>query len=256
MSETITSPKNEKLKLVRKLAERRTRECKGLFVTEGEDLLAAGQAAGAEPYELLSATGSGIGGDEVDPEALASASALGSGTRTIAIWRIPAGASTKWLQGNNNVDAPLVYLHGVGDPGNVGAIVRSAAALLGAPVVVGPGCADPYGPKAVRASMGAIFTCPPLTEVRLDATPEPRVALIAHGGTELDGALSGPPQAATICLGAERDGLPPETLALCERTATIPLAAGTESLNVAAAAAIACQRISSLVRPDHGDGDA
>ena len=73
--------------------------------------------------------------------------------------------------------------------------------------------------------------------------PEPRVALVAHGGEGLD-ALAG---AATVCLGAEREGLPDEVLAACERRVTIPLrAGGAESLNVAAAAAIAAQRISSL----------
>ena len=59
---TITSPQNEKLKLVRKLARRRTREAEGLFVTEGEDLLEAARAAGAEPVELLTAAGEGLGG--------------------------------------------------------------------------------------------------------------------------------------------------------------------------------------------------
>ncbi|HYH61424.1 MAG TPA: hypothetical protein VD766_06120, partial [Solirubrobacterales bacterium] len=67
---TITSKDNEKLKLVRKLAERKHREREGLFVTEGEDLLAAARAAGAEPVELLTAAGTELGGDEVEPELL------------------------------------------------------------------------------------------------------------------------------------------------------------------------------------------
>jgi len=229
----ITSPQNEKLKLVRKLRERKHREREALFVTEGEDLVEAGLAAGAEPRFLLSAAGSGLGGEEVEPELLAAASALGSGTRTIAVWPQAWADATR---------APCAYLHGVADPGNVGAIVRSADALLGGTVVLGPGCADPYGPKAVRASMGSIFAGS-LRRGGVEDTPAPRAALVAHGGA----GPGAPAPAATLCLGAEREGLPAEVLAACEIEVTIPLRpGGAESLNVAAAAAIGFERISSL----------
>jgi RNA methyltransferase, TrmH family len=229
---TITSPHNEKLKLVRKLRERKHREREGLFATEGEDLLEAGLVAGAEPRFVLSAAGSGLGGEEIEPELLASASSLGSGTRAIAVWPLA------WAE---SASAPCVYLHGVGDPGNIGAILRTAHALLGATVVLGPDCADPFSPKASRASMGSLFAQPPL-RAGLEATPQPRVALLAHGGGGL-AALEG---AATICLGAEREGLPAELVAACDAAATIPLRPGAaESLNVAAAAAIACERVAS-----------
>jgi RNA methyltransferase, TrmH family len=237
----IVSQHNEKLKLVRKLRERKHREREGLFATEGEDLLEAGLAAGAEPRLLLSAGGSGLGGEEVEPELLAAISALGSGTRAIAVWPL------RWAA---EPSAPCVYLHGVADPGNVGAVIRSADALLGGRVVLGPGCADPFSPKAARASMGSIFAQPPLRAGVL-RTPSPRAALLAHGGEGL-GALAG---AATLCLGAERDGLPEEVVSACEVRATIPLReGGAESLNVAAAAAIGAQWISSPAmgerRPD------
>ena len=229
----IASPQNEKLKLVRKLRERKHREREGLFATEGEDLVEAGLAAGAEPRFLLTAAGSELGGEEVDPELLAATSSLGSGTRAIAVWPL------LWSE---QAGTPCVYLHGVADPGNVGAIVRTTHALLDGPVALGPGCADPFSPKAVRASMGSLFAQPP-ARAELGETPAPRAALVAHGGTGLD-ALAG---VATLCLGAEREGLPADVLAECEIEATIPLrAGGAESLNVAAAAAIACERISSL----------
>lgn len=237
----IESPHNEKLKLVRKLRERKHREREGLFVTEGEDLLAAGLAAGAEPRFVLIAAGSGLAGEEVEPGLLDDISTLGSGTRVIAVWP---------LRTESVVAEPCIYLHGVGDPGNVGTIIRTADALVGGSIVLGPDCADPYSPKAVRASMGSIFSRPPV-RAGLDATGEPRVAFVPHGGEELD-TLAG---AATVCLGAEREGLPGEVLAQCDRRVTIPLReGGPESLNVAAAAAIAAQRLSSLAmteaRPD------
>ncbi len=228
----ISSPHNEKLKLVRKLRDRKHREREGLFATEGEDLVAAGLAAGLQPRALLTAAGSGLGGEEVEPRLLAAVSALGSGTRAIAVW------PQRWAA---DPQPPCLYLHGVADPGNVGAIVRTADALLGASVAFGPGCADPYGPKAVRASMGSIFAAPPL-RAEVAATPRPRAALVAHGGEEPDALAS----AATLCLGAEREGLPPSVLGECELRVTIPLRpGGPDSLNVAAAAAIGCERISS-----------
>jgi TrmH family RNA methyltransferase len=236
----ISSPQNDKLKLVRKLRERKHREREGLFATEGEDLVEAGLAAGAEPRFLLSAAGSGLEGEEVEPELLAEVSSLGSGTRAIAVWPLT------WRQ---DAGAPCIYLHGVGDPGNVGAILRSAHALLDGSVALGPGCADPFSPKAVRASMGSIFARPP-ARAELAQTPSPRVALVAHGGAGL-AALEG---ASTLCLGAEREGLPPAVLAGCDAEATIPLRrGGAESLNVAAAAAIAAQRISSAAMTEASD---
>ncbi|HEV2791140.1 MAG TPA: RNA methyltransferase [Solirubrobacterales bacterium] len=242
----IESPHNEKLKLVRKLRVRKHREREGLFATEGEDLLEAGLAAGAEPRFVLVAAGSGLAGDEVEPDLLAGVSSLGSGTRAIAVWPLPSTDGTQLFPhtGKNYVrgDSPCVYLHGVSDPGNVGTIVRTVDALIEGPVVLGADCADPFSPKAVRASMGSIFARPPL-RAGVEATPEPRVALVAHGGEGL-AALDG---AATICLGAEREGLPAEVLDACATRATIPLRpGGAESLNVAAAAAIAAQRLSSL----------
>lgn len=229
----ISSPHNEKLKLVRKLRDPKHREREGLFVTEGEDLLEAGLAAGTAPHFVLSAGGSGFGGEEVAPALLADLSTLGSGTRAIAVW------PQSWA---DTPEPPCVYLHAVADPGNVGAIVRTAHALVGGSVVLGPGCADPHSPKAVRATMGSIFS-QPLARGGIGETPKPRAALVAHGGDGLD-ALTG---VATLCLGAERQGLPDEVLSECDSKVTIPLRPGSaESLNVAAAAAIVVQRISSL----------
>jgi len=267
---TITSKDNEKLKLVRKLAERKHREREGLFVTEGEDLLEAGRNAGHEPTTLLTREGEGLGGDEVAAELLDTVSQLGSGTRVIAAWPIPdherptpsaiahdAGRSsqasprerpTRSAIAHDVGRSPLeegavcVYLHGVGDPGNVGSIVRSAGALADAWVALGPECADPYGPKAVRASMGAIFSVA-ISRRDIAETPTPRVSLVAHGGS-----AAPPANAETICLGAERDGLPPEIIDATDATWTIQMRPdAVESLGVAAAAAIALSRIGSRV---------
>ena len=221
----ITSVHNEHLKEVRRLARRRGRERTGAFVAEGEDLLAAADAAGWPARERYVAAGSGLDGVEVDPAVLSKVSALGSGTRALAVygerWAAPAG--------------PLcVYLHGVGDPGNVGAVLRAALAFAAGSVVVGPGCADPFGPRAVRASMGAIFSVPVARADGPGDLPGERVALVPGAGAAIGGAAAGE---ATLVVGAEREGLPDDVIAACDRTVHIPIAA--ESLNAAMAATVA-----------------
>jgi RNA methyltransferase, TrmH family len=230
----ITSKDNERLKLIRKLGERKHREREGLFVAEGEDLVAAAQAAGVRAEFVLRA------GEDVEPALLDGVSGLGSGTRVIGVY------PEVWGEGD---DGFCVYLHGVGDPGNVGTIIRTAHALLDAPVIVGAGCADPFSPKAVRASMGSVFGRPPMTGGVEQLAP-PVVGLVAHGGAPPDdGPVGG------LALGAEREGLPGEIAEACDRLWTIPLAAA-ESLNIAAAAAIALGRISSAARADEPGGSS
>jgi TrmH family RNA methyltransferase len=124
-----------------------------------------------------------------------------------------------------------VWLGGVEDPGNVGTIIRAAHALADGPVILGAGCADPWSPKAVRASMGSIFARPP-ARAELGDLAGTLVALSAHGQRTLDEVELEPP--VVLCLGAERDGLPAE---LEQGAARIEVQA--ESLNVAMAASIA-----------------
>jgi TrmH family RNA methyltransferase len=232
----ITSPHNPKLKDLRRLARRREER----FVAEGEDLLGAADAAGWPALERFVAAGSGLQGTEVEPEVLASVSALGSGTRAIGVfeqrWAAPAG--------------PLcVALWGVADPGNVGTVIRCALAFGAGSVVLGPGCADPFGPKAVRASMGAIFAVPVARVAAAGDLPGEKIALVAREGEPLHEVLAaanrpgrgGFGEAArrrlTLVVGAERGGLPAGVVAACDRVARIPIAG--DSLNAAMAATIA-----------------
>ena len=127
-----------------------------------------------------------------------------------------------------------VALWGVGDPGNVGAILRSALAFGAACVALGPGCADPFGPKAVRASMGAIFALPVARVAAVDELPGERVALAARAGEPLRGPAGGE---VSLLVGAEREGLPADVVAACDRVAHIAIAG--DSLNAAMAATVA-----------------
>jgi TrmH family RNA methyltransferase len=216
----ITSAHNAKLRLIHRLLDsRRQREREGLFVVEGEDLVQAADDAGIDPVELLRA------GEDVEPELLAKVSTMGHPPRVMGIYRrevLPRG-----------VEPVSLALWHVVDPGNIGTILRTADAF-GASVALSAGCADPTGPKAVRASAGALFRVP------LADFEEPggtRVALVSHGGPPLAELDLGVP--VTYVLGAERQGLPDDVVEACDLTATIPLAPGSESLNVAVAGAIA-----------------
>jgi TrmH family RNA methyltransferase len=232
----ITSPHNEHLKAVRKLNQRRrNRDQRARFVAEGEDLLNAADAAGWDPVERYCAAGSGLPGTEVEPGVLASVSELGSGTRALAVYE------ERWAP--TPAGPVCVYLHGVHDPGNVGTILRSAEAFGAASIAIGPGTADPFGPKAVRASMGSVFTVPLARAATLEALPGPLVALDADAGDPLDTlALT----AATLLVGAERDGLPQGLIAAADHVARIPIT--THSLNAAMAATVALYEVSRMAR--------
>jgi TrmH family RNA methyltransferase len=241
---TITSPHNPHLKELRRLTRRHERERGGRFVAEGEDLIMAAERAGWPAIEGYRVAGSELGGTrftDVAPEALAAVSALGSGTRAIGVYE------QRWLDA---AAGPLcVYLHGVRDPGNVGTVLRSALAFGASCVALGPDCADPYSPKAVRASMGALFAVglARLTSMAglpdVSSLPGERIALVAGAGeplaelcARLDDANEGS-GALTLLVGSERTGLPEEVVSACEHVAHIPIAA--ESLNAAMAATVA-----------------
>jgi len=224
---TIHNPQHPNLNQVTLLRTRRGRDRSGRFVAEGEDLIAAAAANGWQPVDSFVAEGSGLSGTEVSEEALAEVSALGSGTRALAIyeqrWSEPTGPLAVWL-------------HGVGDPGNVGTIIRSAHAFGASSVILGPGSADPFGPKAVRASMGAIFSVAVARADELEQLPGTTIALAASAPVELDGA-PWPEGELTLLIGAEREGLPEVIVEAAGEARSIAI--DGDSLNAAMAATIA-----------------
>jgi RNA methyltransferase, TrmH family len=210
----IVSKDNERLKLVRKLHSKSWRDKLGLFFVEGEDAVAAATAA---PVDVLRA------GEDVEPKLLADVATASHPPRVIGVYRradLPA-----WEE-----RAATLALWHLADPGNVGTLIRTADAF-GAAVALSDGCADPTSPKALRASAGSIWRVPIGTWESLGGL---RIALDANADKSLASVdLSG---RVAFLLGAERAGLPTDV----ERDldATIPIS-GAESLNVAAAGAIA-----------------
>jgi RNA methyltransferase, TrmH family len=223
----ISSAANPRLKLVRKLASRRQREKLGLFACEGEDLVEAALDGGWElEVALVDAARPPAlklpRAEQVASHLLREVSTMGHAPRVIGVFRARR-------PGRDRPELGLELWH-VQDPGNVGTLARAADAF-GGYLALSPGCADPFGPKALRASMGSVFRVP-----LCPFSPEGCVALVAHDApplAEVDGSLS------RFVLGSEREGLPEEVLAACAERATIPLAGWAESLNVAMAGTIA-----------------
>ena len=210
----IRSADNQKLKTIRKLRDKRWRDKLGLFSAEGEDQIEAAERAGWPAAFVLRS------GEDVEAELLDAASTLGSGTRVIGVYE------QRWAEPQGDV---LVYLHGVEDPGNVGTIIRSAHALADAIVVLGPGSADPYSPKAVRASMGSIFERPP-ARATLEELDGHKVALDANAEHRLgDLDVKGP---LVLVMGSERGKLP-------DGLDRVSIPVHADSLNVAMAATVA-----------------
>ena len=197
-----------------------------MFAAEGEDLVASALENGWElEFALVDAArppGLELRAEPVASHLLAEVSTLGHAPRVIGVFRS--------ARPERELPAFGLELWRVGDPGNVGTLARACDAF-GAYLALSPGCADPTGPKALRASAGSIFRVP-LAEF----SPEGAVALVAHGApplSELDPPLS------RFVLGSEREGLPEEVVTACAASATIPLPGRAESLNVAMAGTIA-----------------
>jgi TrmH family RNA methyltransferase len=253
----ITSPHNQRLKALRKLHDRKHRERERLFFAEGEDMLVEALRWGACPKTVF------YDPDELDvdtsilqdvpPEAeliavqrdvLRASGALGSGSRLIGVW--PQATAVPLT-----AERVVVYLHEVSDPGNVGSVLRSALALVPSLVVISPGTADPFGPKAVRASMGAIFgqaiAHASFDDLRAHLAGARLVGLAPRAGKELRQVDLGAP--VVLCLGSERHGLPGEVLASCDDVCHVPLqAGGAESLNVAMAATLCLYEAANQMR--------
>ena len=223
----ITSPDNQKLKEIRKLM--RSRKRSDLFVAEGEDLVEAGW----EPEYVLRA------GVDVEEKLLADASTLGSGTRVIGVYR------ERWSEPGGRLS---VWLDGIKDPGNLGTIIRSAHALCDGPVVIGPRCADPFGVRAVRASMGSIFARPP-ARARAEDLPGTKLALGRDAPQSLREVEVEPP--VVLLVGAEREGLGPDALKAADVTARIEVRDdGPDSLNAAMAATVGLYELGHRIATD------
>lgn len=161
----------------------------------------------------------------------------------LAIARVRESDAASAIEAARDAHWPLVVLDGVQDPGNVGAICRTAAAAGAPAIAVLRGTADPYSAKAVRASAGNVF------RLKVAKASWGELAGLAGFGASASGGapLAEAPieSAGMIVLGSEAHGLSRRDLELV----TVPLAEGVESLNVAAAAAVILFEIRRRLHP-------
>ena len=232
----LTSKDNPKVQHWRKLAEDpRYRRAEKRALIEGPHLLQAALQHGCKPISVLAT-----------PEAKLAAGLkpvlLSEGVfRSIVDADTPQGVAAEIaIPERKPASALRVFLEGVQDPRNVGAIIRTAAAFGVGRVVLDKACADPWSPKALRAGMGGHFAISikvksDLSE-QLNAFKGHLLCTVPRDGMPIEEAdLSGK---VGWIFGGEGRGLSEETLRQVPLRVTIPMASGTESLNVAAAAAI------------------
>jgi RNA methyltransferase, TrmH family len=251
--ETITSAANPLVKRVRALADRRHRRREGAFVVEGVQPVWRAVEAGWEVEALLV-----VPGRLADAAAGMVAEQRAAGTRVVELAEhlaarvaerdTPPGLlavvrSREWPPPEVGPDDVWVALHRVGNPGNLGTVVRTADAAGAAGVLLVGETADQYAPAAVKASMGSLFATPVHRVPDLDAL----FGWAAEGGAEVI-ATSGYADRAhwargyraplVLLLGSEGDGLPAEALERADGTVAVPMTGTAESLNLAVAAAL------------------
>jgi TrmH family RNA methyltransferase len=245
MTKLIASRENALFKALRALTDDPRRQGRALL--DGIHLVATCFARGVAVKQLL-VSESGRQNAEIDAllrdaQGVDCVILRDSLFREISGVRSPTGIAAVIeipLAPSSDLSGDAVLLDQVQDAGNVGAILRSAAAAGVRDVLLGPGCAGAWTPRVLRAGQGAHFSLTIREQVDLAAAmaacPATSVATVASGGEslyELD--LTGP---IVWLVGNEGAGLSPELAAAATMRATIPLASGTESLNVAAATAV------------------
>lgn len=252
---TLVSPDNPLIKRLARLSDGRHRREEGLFVVEGRRAISGFIEAGWAPVHLL------VRDDETSPDqwpepTIVSARVMDKLSQSVTA---PGFLAAFALRAPAQLDlgGGGLVLAEVSDPGNVGTLVRTAAAI-GISQIVAIGGADPWSHKAVQASAGALARVQmhelPVAgglaaiaslcggregrEGREGGTGNARLcALVAHGGVDPERLIAGP---RWLVVGGEAHGIREEWLAACDERATLPMPGGTESLNAAIAGAIAC----------------
>lgn len=247
---TRLSAGHARVKRLRKLCRRRSvRRDEGLFVLHGPTLVAetlqsdvvleevfVSDSLDAELASLLGA--SGVEVFEVDASALQKAVDVVTPQSVVATARLPEDSLDRILAPARGL---VVGLLGVGDPGNVGTLIRAAEAAGVRGVLIGAETADPFGPKTVRASAGSVLRMPVATVAdgdvaELGALGWSLVATVGDGGAPLETHAWAP--ATVVLLGNEATGLAPGVVARADVAVTIDHEPSVESLNVAIAGSL------------------
>ena len=244
--ERITSRQNPLIARLRKLGtDKKTRRAEGAFLCEGTKLVEEALKWGAQVETLVVAEGTqppsqlpeGVRLVEVPADVLKSASTVDTPQGMLAVCRTPDLTPPETV-----TPGRYLVLDGVQDPGNVGTVWRTADAFGAEGLILLPGCAEPFAPKTVRATMGACFRLPVW-----ELTLEELTGLLDRAGLPLYATALREDTAdlrqadlerAAVVIGSEGRGVSSQVLAACQATLKIPMRERCESLNAAVAAAI------------------
>ena len=243
--ERITSRTNPLMTHLRKLSSSAAyRREQGEFLCDSPKLLQEALQWGAELVTVVATAGTelpvlpaGVRAVEVPEDVMASVSPMKTPQGVLFTCRLPETELPPVLQGRC-----YAVLDGVQDPGNVGTIWRTADAFGCDGLILLSGCADPYSPKTVRASMGAVFRSAVWTaQAQEMKTALEQSNIPLYGAALRDDTLDAREvdyTRAALAIGSEGRGLSAEVLALCDKTVRIPMSERCESLNAAIAAAV------------------
>lgn len=242
----ITSSSNEKIKYLKKLLSKRSfRESEGCFVLEGARAVKDAAKAGASLCALFVREGeenfhieSDVPTYIVAPHVFEGVAETKSPQGVLATVKMPQNTLSDLSEGC------VIFCENLQDPGNLGTVIRTAAAVGAAGVVLSEGCVDLFNPKVVRSTMSALFSLPVVTGAKVGESFD---AFRQKGYRILGAALSPktvdlyeealPPNTLFV-IGNEGNGITEETLSLCDQTVKIPMPGNIESLNASVAAAI------------------
>lgn len=234
----VTSLQNPAIKAIRQLSDKKHRQVSGLFVAEGDKVLARARDEGWEPVTLLSRHVAESWGNaqliHVDEKIMAAVSAQNNPPPVLAVFR------QRWREAVSP-QGVWVALEDLRDPGNLGTIIRTADAAGASGVILAGQSCDPWAPDCVRASMGSIFGVP-LARLSQTAFLDlcrtwPGEVVGTHlGATESYRRTYRPPT--LLVMGSEGKGLSAEAAAACSTLVRIPMPGRAESLNVAIATAL------------------
>lgn len=231
----VTSAQNPTIKLIRSLEEKKHRQEHGLFVAEGEKVLARARQEGWEPAYLLSTGHAEAWGNaallRVDEKIMGQVSAQKNPPAQIGVFR------QRWAEAVEP-QGVWVALEDMRDPGNLGTIIRTADAAGAAGIILAGQSCDPWGPDCVRATMGSIFGVPLVRMEQKDFLALLRQWPGESIGTHLkatDSYRRSYQLPTLLVMGSEGRGLSDEASAACSRLVRIPMKGGAESLNVAVA---------------------
>lgn len=234
----ITSLQNPQIKLIRSLADKKARREHGLFVAEGMQMLERALDLGWKPETLLATKAPHLWEDVkpliISDKLMAELSAQNNPLSVLAAFR-------QRFQPHPGREGTWLALEEIRDPGNLGAIIRTADAAGASGILLIGDCCDPYAPECVRATTGSIFATPLVRMPQkqfmdfLKGWPGESVATVMGVKTGYRRNYKSP---VLIVLGSESRGLSNEVAAACATKVSIPMRDGVESLNVAAAAAL------------------